>query len=113
MKIVANGIEIEVEDTASLNPQDADLHARPAVLLIMGLGMQLIAWPPQMVQELVDAGYRVIRMDNRDVGLSTRMDFFGKPNLMWASIKYKLGFTPAPAARGGCPSRSAMCSRRC
>ena len=94
MKIVANGIEIEVEDTASLNPQDADLHARPAVLLIMGLGMQLIAWPPQMVQELVDAGYRVIRMDNRDAGLSTRMDFFGKPNLMWASIKYKLGFTP-------------------
>ena len=34
----------------------------------MGLGMQLIAWPPAFVQALVDAGYRVVRHDNRDIG---------------------------------------------
>jgi pimeloyl-ACP methyl ester carboxylesterase len=96
MKLVANGIEIEVEDSAAINPQDAHLQTRPAVLLIMGLGMQLIAWPPQIVEELVDAGYRVIRFDNRDIGLSTHFDALGKPNLLWASIKYKLGLVPRP-----------------
>jgi pimeloyl-ACP methyl ester carboxylesterase len=91
MKLRANRIDIEVEDTASINPRDADLHQRPVVLLIMGLGMQLIAWPPQMVQELVDAGYRVICFDNRDIGLSTHFDHLGKPNLVWASLKHQLG----------------------
>lgn len=96
MKILANGIEIEIEDTASINPQDADLQARPTVLLIMGLGMQLVAWPTQFVQELVDAGYRVVRFDNRDIGLSTHLDYLGKPNLFWAGLKYKLGLAPRP-----------------
>ncbi|HNV60933.1 MAG TPA: alpha/beta hydrolase, partial [Rhodoferax sp.] len=45
MKIRANGLDIEVEDTAEINPQDTDAFTRPAVLLIMGLGMQLVAWP--------------------------------------------------------------------
>ncbi|TAF73335.1 MAG: alpha/beta hydrolase [Curvibacter sp.] len=92
MKIRANGIDIEVEDSAA---QDASFATKPAVLLIMGLGLQLIAWPPEMVQGLEAAGYRVIRFDNRDVGLSTRMEEMGKPNLMWASLQYKLGFKPA------------------
>jgi pimeloyl-ACP methyl ester carboxylesterase len=43
----------------------------PAVILIMGLGLQLVAWPPQLVQALVGAGYRVIVFDNRDIGLSS------------------------------------------
>lgn len=96
MKILANGIEIEIEDTASINPQDADLQARPTVLLIMGLGMQLVAWPAQFIQELVDAGYRVVRFDNRDIGLSTHLDFLGRPNLFWAGLKHKLGLVPRP-----------------
>lgn len=87
MKIRANGIDIEVEDSGP----DANGAPRPAVLLIMGLGMQLVAWPPAMVQTLVDAGYRVIRLDNRDIGLSQKFDHLGKPNLVWASIRYKLG----------------------
>ncbi|MBC7598381.1 MAG: alpha/beta hydrolase [Polaromonas sp.] len=89
MKIKANGIDIEIEDTGS----DASGQPRPAVLLIMGLGMQLVAWPPAMVQALLDAGFRVIRMDNRDIGLSQKFDHLGKPNLVWESIKYKLGLT--------------------
>lgn len=42
----------------------------PAVVLIMGLGMQLVAWPQALVDGLVDAGYRVLRLDNRDIGRS-------------------------------------------
>ena len=90
MKIRANGIDIEVEDT---HP-GSDARARPAVLLIMGLGMQLVAWPAQLVQALVDAGYRVIRHDNRDVGLSHRFEALGKPNLIWQGVKFKIGLTP-------------------
>ena len=89
MKIKANQIDIEIEDTG---PDPAGL-ARPAVLLIMGLGMQLVAWPPAMVQALVDEGFRVIRLDNRDIGLSQKFDHLGKPNLVWESLKYKLGLT--------------------
>ncbi|MBN8815308.1 MAG: alpha/beta fold hydrolase [Sphingomonas sp.] len=64
MKAQANGIEIEYED---FGPKDA-----PPVLLIMGLGAQLTLWPMPMVDQLVERGYRVIRYDNRDVGLSTK-----------------------------------------
>ena len=92
MKIKANGIDIEVEDSAH---KDASFATKPAVLLIMGLGMQLIAWPPEMVRALEEAGYRVVRFDNRDVGLSSHFDALGKPNLLWASLKYKLGLVPA------------------
>ena len=92
MKIVANGLQIEVEDSGP----GAAGERRPAVLLIMGLGMQLVAWPPDMVQALVNAGYRVIRHDNRDVGLSQRMESLGKPNLIWTGLQHKLGFAPRP-----------------
>ncbi|TWO68884.1 alpha/beta fold hydrolase [Caenimonas sedimenti] len=88
MKVQANGIPVEVEDTAG-GPDDA---ARPVVLLIMGLGMQLVAWPPALVQALVDAGYRVVRFDNRDVGLSAKFDHLGVPNLLWESLKHRIGF---------------------
>jgi pimeloyl-ACP methyl ester carboxylesterase len=88
MKIIANDISIEVEDTGPAPA--AHSRPRPVVLLIMGLGMQLIAWPPAFVQALVDAGYRVIRFDNRDIGLSQNFDAAGKPNLVWAALKYRL-----------------------
>ncbi|NMM13423.1 MAG: alpha/beta fold hydrolase [Rhodoferax sp.] len=96
MKIRANGIDIEVEDTGSgwgSGPASGGQY-RPAVLLIMGLGMQLVAWPPELVQALLAAGYRVIRHDNRDVGLSQHLAGLGKPNLLWQSLRYKLGLAP-------------------
>jgi pimeloyl-ACP methyl ester carboxylesterase len=93
MKIRANGIDIEIADSAA----DSIEHpARPVVLLIMGLGMQLIAWPPAMVQGLVDAGFRVVRFDNRDVGLSQHFDQLGTPNMLWAGLKYRLGWRIKP-----------------
>ena len=41
------------------------------MLLVMGLGTQLVAWPQDMVDGLVERGFRVVRVDNRDVGLSS------------------------------------------
>ena len=46
--------------------------SRPAIVLIMGLGMQLVAWPDAFCQALVAGGFRVVRFDNRDSGLSAR-----------------------------------------
>lgn len=84
MKVRANGLSIEVEDTGPVG--DA-----PPVLLVMGLAMQLTAWPDALVQALVQAGHRVIRFDNRDIGLSDRLDHLGVPNLLWESMKHRFG----------------------
>lgn len=45
----------------------------PAIVLIMGLGTQMIAWPDTFCQGLADCGFRVIRFDNRDIGLSEKI----------------------------------------
>jgi len=63
--VQANAITVEYDETG---PRDA-----PVILLIMGLGMQLIAWPQSLCNGLVARGFRVIRFDNRDVGHSTPM----------------------------------------
>ena len=48
------------------------------ILLVHGLGAQLVHWPPHLISFLVDHGYRVITFDNRDSGLSSR--FKDKPS---------------------------------
>lgn len=88
MKVRANGIAIEVEDTGA----DGSQADRPVVVLIMGLGMQLVAWPAEFVQALVQDGFRVVRFDNRDIGLSQHMDELGIPNLVWESVKLRVGW---------------------
>lgn len=84
MKVQANGLAIEVEDTGPVGD-------RPPVLLVMGLGMQLTAWPQPLVDALVQSGHRVVRFDNRDIGLSARFDHLGAPNLLWESMKLRFG----------------------
>ena len=64
--VIANKLHIVYEEFG-----DA---ADPAILLIMGLGRQMIAWPDEFCQGLADQGYRVIRFDNRDIGLSEKID---------------------------------------
>lgn len=90
--INANGISIEVEDTG-LGESRGD---RPVVLLISGLGLQLVSWPPDLIAALVAAGYRVVSFDNRDAGLSTSMDHKGVPNLLWATVRHQLGMQIRP-----------------
>jgi len=88
MKVAANGLEFEVEVNEPDNVEFAP--DTPTVLLIMGLGMQLIAWPAAFVNALTRAGFRVVRLDNRDIGLSHKTTA-KIPNLMWTALKAKLG----------------------
>lgn len=65
--------------------------ARPAIVLIMGLGMQLTGWPDSFCEALVARGYRVIRFDNRDCGLSGRVVGKKRGNLLLAMAAAALG----------------------
>jgi len=69
----ANGIEI-VYDMFG----DSD---NPPVLLIIGLGQQMIAWDEEFCAQIAARGYWVIRFDNRDTGRSTKLDKAGIPNM--------------------------------
>jgi pimeloyl-ACP methyl ester carboxylesterase len=65
-----NGIEIEYE---TFGPHPFDGGGEP-LLLIMGLGTQMLGWTEEFCEHLVRRGHFVIRYDNRDVGLSTKFD---------------------------------------
>ncbi|GAB2840437.1 lipase/esterase LipG [Pseudoduganella ginsengisoli] len=82
--ITANGINIAYETSG--NPDG------PPVLLIMGLGMQLVSWPMEFVQGLEQQGCFVIRFDNRDSGLSAKFDVAGVPNLPLSYVKSLVGW---------------------
>ena len=82
MQVSANGVRIEVD---LRGPEDGE-----PLLMIMGLGMQLIAWPEGFVEQLVARGFRVIRFDNRDVGLSQPFDQLGPPNIPLAALLHTL-----------------------
>jgi pimeloyl-ACP methyl ester carboxylesterase len=62
----ANGIEIAYETIGD--------PSQPPLLLVMGLGMQLIHWENDFCERLAERGFRVIRFDNRDTGLSTKIE---------------------------------------
>jgi pimeloyl-ACP methyl ester carboxylesterase len=81
MQVIANGVQIEVDIQG---PEQGE-----PILLIMGLGMQLIGWPDELVQMLVQRGFRVIRHDNRDVGLSQGFDRHGVPNVMVEALRHR------------------------
>jgi pimeloyl-ACP methyl ester carboxylesterase len=61
---VSTGITLEYEVHGEGDP----------LLLVMGLGGQLVAWPATFIAGLVDRGFQVITFDNRDIGLSTKID---------------------------------------
>jgi pimeloyl-ACP methyl ester carboxylesterase len=83
MQISANGISLEVDDRGPAGGEP--------LVMIMGLGMQLVAWPDGLVDQLVARGFRVIRFDNRDMGLSQRFDQLGVPNVPAAAVRHTLG----------------------
>jgi pimeloyl-ACP methyl ester carboxylesterase len=74
--LIANGIQIEYDTFG-----DPSL---PPLLLIMGLAGQLIFWDEALCHQLAKSGLYVIRFDNRDVGLTSKMDEAGVPDLMQA-----------------------------
>lgn len=72
----ANGIDIEYEEFGS--PDD------PGFLLVMGFSAQMTAWDERFCRQVADRGFRVIRYDNRDVGLSSRVTDGPTPDVMKA-----------------------------
>ncbi|MDR3388450.1 MAG: alpha/beta hydrolase [Rudaea sp.] len=74
-------------------------HGEPrhaAVILVMGLGLQLVSWPPMLIDALVNAGYRVIVFDNRDIGLSGSgpLPRYTRPQRAMLAHLLHQGFTP-------------------
>ena len=84
----SNGIEIAYETTG--DPRGVPM------LLVMGLGMQLTAWPDDFVDGLAELGFYVIRFDNRDSGLSTKFDKAGTPSLFFTWLKSRVGWRIRP-----------------
>jgi pimeloyl-ACP methyl ester carboxylesterase len=82
----ANGIHLAYEEFGRAED--------PVILLIMGLGTQLIGWPEAFCEDLAARGYRVIRFDNRDIGLSQKMDGEQTPNVLkmvaYSRLKFPL-----------------------
>ena len=85
-----------VNDTA-IAYQDMGSRDGEPVLLIMGLGAQMLHWGDTLVQGLIDNGYRVVLLDNRDAGLSQKFYRLSAPPVWWTLVRNKVGFTPEPA----------------
>jgi pimeloyl-ACP methyl ester carboxylesterase len=79
--VLSNGISIAYESFGSTSSE--------TILLIQGTGAQLIDWPDELCGRLAAKGYRVIRFDNRDVGLSTKLDSLGMPD--WGKVIPNIG----------------------
>ena len=82
----ANGLRLYYE---THGPDDAE-----PILLIMGLGAQMSRWSPDFIEKLVEAGHRVIAFDNRDVGLSEKLDAAGAPNIHEVALALRDGRKP-------------------
>lgn len=78
------GIELFYEDNGSPEAE--------VILLVMGLGAQMTLWPDELVAALVGDGFRVIRYDNRDIGLSQKMEGARAPKPAIQVLRKKLGF---------------------
>jgi pimeloyl-ACP methyl ester carboxylesterase len=79
----SNGIHLAYEERGSGEP----------LVLISGIGMQLVAWPEGLLSKLADRGLRVIVFDNRDVGLSTKLDQAGVPRVRLLLARALLGLS--------------------
>ena len=69
--LVSNGLRLAYQDFGK--PED------PVILLVAGLNNQMVRWPLALIDLLVNHGYRVIRFDNRDIGLSEKMEGIEAP----------------------------------
>ena len=78
-----NGIEIAYRTVG-------EGEGRPKVVVSMGLGGSNVAWGDNMLRGLAEAGYPVLRWDNRDTGASTRLDQWGQPTLWLQLLKRQL-----------------------
>jgi pimeloyl-ACP methyl ester carboxylesterase len=66
------------------------------LILIMGIGVQLVLWEVEFCERLAARGFRVVRFDNRDVGHSTRLEALGMPDMRAALLARVLGRPAQP-----------------
>jgi len=85
-QIQANGISITYDSFGS--------DKAPPLLLIMGLGAQMTRWRPEFCEQLAARGFRVIRFDNRDAGLSTHLIEAGVPDMAVVAAAMQKGEKP-------------------
>lgn len=64
----------------------------PTILLISGLSTPLTAWPTSLIEAFLSSGFRVVLLDNRDIGHSELLSELPMPNVLFAFLKLKLGF---------------------
>jgi pimeloyl-ACP methyl ester carboxylesterase len=84
-QVKANNLTIEYED---IGPKDG-----PVILLVMGLAAQMTFWPDAMLKGLTDAGFRVVRFDNRDIGLTSKLHGKRAPNPIVQTAARIIGFS--------------------
>ena len=89
---------IDDKDTKFLNANGLRLAYQefgdskdPVILLVAGLYNQMVRWPVKLCELLVSHGYRVIRFDNRDIGLSDKMHGVKAPGLFRLFIRHYFG----------------------
>ncbi len=90
--------EARVNDIRIAYEQHGPEDATPLVL-VQGLSMPLNAWPPALLERLVDAGFHVVTLDNRDIGESELFSEFGVPNVPWQVVRMRLGLSVRSAYR--------------
>jgi pimeloyl-ACP methyl ester carboxylesterase len=79
----SNGIDLAYESFGD--------EAAPAMLLVMGLGAQMIAWDTAFCGQLAGRGFRVVRFDNRDIGMSAKLTQAGRPDIRSMMFAAMLG----------------------
>jgi pimeloyl-ACP methyl ester carboxylesterase len=109
-KANANGIQIEYETFG-------DRSGRP-LLLIMGLGQQLTEWSEEVLKQLADEGHFVIVYDNRDTGLSSKMEEAGVPDVagiqgaLIRGEKFKIPYTFSDMSDDAVGLLDALCIKK-
>jgi pimeloyl-ACP methyl ester carboxylesterase len=71
------------------------------IILIMGVGASVIWWPSKLIDVLVDGGCQVVRFDNRDIGLSTHIEFAARPYRMEDMVNDTLGLMKSLGIESG------------
>ncbi|AXQ97206.1 alpha/beta fold hydrolase [Pseudoalteromonas piscicida] len=82
--------DIKIATGINIHYQDEGAPHAPVIILIMGLGAQMTIWPDELYFGLVNKGFRVIRFDNRDTGLSSHLDHLGSPSVIKTMLSKKL-----------------------
>ena len=81
--LMANGLRLCYEEFGD--------KQNPSIVLIMGLGTQMVSWPDAFCDMLADLGFHVVRFDNRDIGLSEKIAVSQPVNLIRQALRQRLG----------------------